>query len=161
VTRAELAVLGIGNPIAGDDGVGPFVVRRLREQWGERPDLIMEEIVGDLFAISDLLPRAEHFVLVDAIVGNQPGRVVIMSSAPRAFAPSLHQCDVASVMGALAALGDATSFPTWEIWGVEVALPTELGFGLSPEAERGAQALVELLNGLIVKRLGDLHSAKR
>ncbi len=34
--RARIAVVGIGNTLAGDDGVGVEVVRRLSERWGDR-----------------------------------------------------------------------------------------------------------------------------
>jgi hydrogenase maturation protease len=145
--RARLAIVGIGNPLARDDGVGPEVVRRLRERLPEHSDVLLHTLEGDLLEIADHLDRAERFILVDAVAGESPGRIVIGQPAERAWAPSFHQTDIATVMRALAAMGVADPFPAWELWGVTIRPPTELGEGLSPQVEAAAEALVERLLG--------------
>jgi hydrogenase maturation protease len=143
--RVRLAIIGIGNTLAGDDGVGPEVVRRLRLRLGKRDDVLLHSIDGDMLEIADWLDRAERLVLVDAVTGDEPGRIVVGEPVERAWAPSFHQADIATTMRSLAALGLVDSFPAWEVWGVTILPPQELGEGLSPEVERAAAELVDRL----------------
>src|SRR5512135_998350 len=45
-------VVGVGNPVRGDDGVGPAVAALVRAQ--ARPDVEVAELHGDLTALLDL-----------------------------------------------------------------------------------------------------------
>jgi len=139
--RARIAVVGIGNTIAGDDGVGVIVADRLRRRWSDSKEVLVAVLPGDLFSVADLLPRAREFLFVDAIAGEHPGEIRILTSAQRAFAPSLHQTDVGTVMAALKKLEMADPFPDWQVWGIVIETPDELGEGLSPEIVAAADAL--------------------
>lgn len=139
--RARIAVIGIGNDLAGDDGLGIVVTERLRRHWGERDDVLFATLAGDPFAITELLDRAQHFVFLDAIAGDTPGELRWLKTAPRAFTPSLHHTDIGSVMAALAALEMVEPFPEWEIAGVVIRPPEELGEGLSPVIAAAAERL--------------------
>jgi hydrogenase maturation protease len=77
----DVLVLGIGNPLLGDDGFGVEVIRRLREQ--KRPPLV-EFLDGGTAGLA-LLPNLEgrsHVLVADAIdFGGRPGQVVRLRSA--------------------------------------------------------------------------------
>jgi hydrogenase maturation protease len=139
--RAKLAIVGVGNTLAGDDGAGIEAVRRLGPMLQGRPGILLYAIEGDHFEIADLLDRAERFIFVDAVAGERPGERVRLTRNPRAFAPSFHQTDIASVMRGLEALRIADPFPSWEIWGITILPPEELGEGLSPEVDRAVDRL--------------------
>ncbi len=139
--RARLAVVGIGNDLAGDDGVGVVVAERLRARFRSRDDVLVETLAGDPFAVADLLGDAERFVFLDAIAGGTPGELRRLRAAPRAFAPSMHHTDIGTVMASLAALEVVTPFPPWEILGVVIDPPEELGEGLSPAVAAAAERL--------------------
>lgn len=139
--RARIAVVGIGNDLAGDDGVGVVVAERLRHRWQGREDVLVATLAGDPFAVSELLDRSDRFLFLDAIAGDVPGELRWLRTAPRAFTPSLHHTDIGSVMAALAALELVTPFPAWEIGGVVIRPPEELGEGLSPEIAVAARRL--------------------
>lgn len=141
--RARLAVLGIGNTLAGDDSVGVVVARRLERKWRDADGVLFGILPGDLLAVSDWLDRAERFLFLDAVAGDRPGRLVRVAVVPRAFAPSLHQTDIGSVMEALRGLEMTDPFPDWEVWGIEIAPPQHLTESLSPEVAHGAEALFE------------------
>lgn len=136
-----LAILGVGNTLAGDDGVGVVVAERLRQRWADRRDVVVDVLPGDLFAVADMLEIAEAFLFVDAIAGDEPGRICVLDSARRAFAASLHQTDIGTVMAALKRLEMADPFPAWEVWGVTIEPPDELGEGLSAEVAAAADEL--------------------
>ncbi len=144
--RARVAVVGIGNTIAGDDGVGVLVAEHLLERWSKTDEVLVAILPGDLFSVSDYLDQTEAFVFIDAIAGDDPGEIRILDSAQRAFAASLHQTDIGTVMAALKKLAMADPFPRWQVWGITIEPPEELGEGLSPEV---AEAAVELERRII------------
>ena len=147
--RRLLAIVGIGNTIAGDDGVGIEVVRRLRLNWETEQGVFLHALEGDHFEIADILDQAERFIFVDAIAGERPGELVSTGNTRRAFAPSFHQTDIAAVMHSLEAIGIIDPFPSWEILGVTILPPSELGEGLSPEVEEAVERLCRKLCGVI------------
>ena len=142
-----LAIVGIGNTLAGDDGVGIEVLRRLNATLETEPGVFLHTLEGDHFEIADLLDKAERFIFVDAVAGERPGELVSMGNTRRAFAPSFHQADIAAVMHSLEALGIVAPFPAWEIWGVTIRPPSELREGLSPHVK---QAVAKLCRRLCV-----------
>ncbi len=141
--KKKVAVVGIGNPLAGDDGVGIEIAGWLREKWAACDAVSVEVLEGDLFAVADWLPTAERFIFVDAVAGDTPGESVILRHCPRGFASSFHQCDIGAVMQTLQALDLVEPFPEWEIWGITIAPPDELRHGLSEPVRRAALALAE------------------
>lgn len=147
--KKTLAVLGLGNLLAGDDGAGVEAVRRLEKTWGGEEAVFFHTIEGDHFEIADLLGRAERFIFVDSFAGERPGELVRKAKARRAFAPSFHQTDIGAVMYVLESLGISDPFPPWEIWGVTILPPCELGEGLSPEVDEAVNRLCGELDGLI------------
>ena len=69
-------LVGVGNPIRGDDGVGVHVVRRLRER-GLPDGCVAEELHGGWLNLLDRLHRFRRVVVVDALdAGLEPGTVV-------------------------------------------------------------------------------------
>lgn len=137
-------MIGIGNTLAGDDGAGVVCVERLRERWGHNPEVLLRTLDGDLFAVADLIDRVDRLMLVDAVAvaeGAEPGAIIRGVRGTRALAPSLHQVDVATVMASLEALG--YDLPPWEIWGVTIEPPQELGEGLSPAVAASVDALAQ------------------
>jgi len=81
-------VLGLGNPILTDDGVGIHVVRALAGRLN-RPDLeVVEASLGGL-RLLDTTVGYDRLILVDAIqAGGQIGQVYRL--APRDLLSSLH-----------------------------------------------------------------------
>jgi hydrogenase maturation protease len=78
---APVLVIGLGNPLAGDDGVGWHVVEEL-----ERRDLPadIELICGgtDLLALQSQIEGRRHVILVDALLGaGSVGDVLVTDNA--------------------------------------------------------------------------------
>ncbi|MEW6368154.1 MAG: hydrogenase maturation protease [Acidobacteriota bacterium] len=149
--KAKVAVIGIGNELAGDDAAGIEVVRRLSERWRDDNRVFLYALETDLFEIADLLERAERFIFVDATLEGTPGDIRPLSRSPHPLAPSLHQTDIASVMHRLQATRIAEPFPPWETFGITVTLPLTWGKGLSEPVARSVAELVERLDALIVE----------
>ena len=80
-----MVVLGIGNPLLGDDGFGVEVARRLaRRLKGSPSELSGVEIVDGGSQGLYLLPYLQgqsHIIVADAITfGGQPGEIVRLTA---------------------------------------------------------------------------------
>jgi hydrogenase maturation protease len=145
-TPARTLVLGLGNPIMGDDGFGLAVLERLLAGW-LLPDEI-EVVDGGTWGMS-LLPLIEtpgRLLVLDAIdAGLDPGSTVVLEGPqlPRYFAHKLspHQIDLREVL-ALAELR-GTLPPEIVALGVQPAR-VELLAELSPILAAKVEATAEL-----------------
>jgi hydrogenase maturation protease len=101
--EGAVVVLGLGNPLMGDDGLGLAVLDRLREEW-DIPDEV-ELVDGGTWGMTllPLIEDAERLVLIDAIrTGAPEGTVVELERdrLPRYLAHKLspHQIDLKEVL---------------------------------------------------------------
>jgi hydrogenase maturation protease len=64
MSSGRVLLLGLGNPIMGDDGVGILVVRTLKERVHARPNLEFKELsVGGIRLIEELLGYETVFII--------------------------------------------------------------------------------------------------
>lgn len=151
--ESRIAIVGIGNTLAGDDGVGVRVVQLLQENIPSNDRLMFFYLEGDLYEISDYLDRAEQFIFVDAVAGTIAGEIVTGLDMPRALAPSFHQTDIGAVMRCLQLLNYVVPFPVWDIWGITVDPPREICSELSSLVEQAVPHLVKTLSVVIENHL--------
>lgn len=137
-----VALVGIGNQIAGDDAAGIVALEQLQKKLSGYSSLLFLTLQADLYDISDHLDRAGHFIFIDAVAGREPGQILRSRRIPRAHTPSLHQTDIGAVMAALESLEFVTPFPSWEIWGISIIPPTELNIGLTAPIQKKIRALI-------------------
>ena len=72
-------VLGIGNPLLTDDGVGIEVARQVRAELAGRTDVAVEEACAGGLAVAERLIGYDRAVLVDAMEpGRKPGTVCVL-----------------------------------------------------------------------------------
>lgn len=77
----KLIVLGVGNDLKCDDGVGPFIIKRLREEDIEDENLIFinAETVPENFTGKLRKENPTHIIIVDACLMNwNPGDMQIV-----------------------------------------------------------------------------------
>jgi len=74
--EVRVLVLGLGNPILTDDGVGIYVARKARSLLAGRPVEIVEASVGGL-GVLDLIQGYDALVVVDSMLSEklQPGEI--------------------------------------------------------------------------------------
>jgi hydrogenase maturation protease len=97
-------VIGLGNPLMGDDGLGLVALERLRAEYAIPPEV--ELVDGGTWGMN-LLPvieEAGRVILIDAIdVGATPGTPVRLERErlPRYLATKIspHQVDLRDVLG--------------------------------------------------------------
>ena len=78
VKDARVLILGIGNPILSDDGVGIHVARRMKEL--RLPNLDVEELPASGLELLDMVLGYDTVVIVDAIVTgkDRPGKMYVL-----------------------------------------------------------------------------------
>jgi len=137
-------VIGLGNPLRGDDGVGCRVVEELARRELPPGVQVLDGGAGGLGLLS-LMEGWERVVIVDAAeMGRRPGEFarftpadVRLASASDRF--SLHHAGLSEALALADALGRA--LPEMVIFGVQ---PASVGWGegLSPAVEAALPALI-------------------
>ncbi len=141
----KVLVLGVGNPLMGDDGFGLVVLDALRDRWemGNRVQLVDGGTWG--MNLLPLIEDADALLILDAVnVGAQPGKPVTLvgDQIPRYFGIKLspHQIDLKEVLGLCALRGTLPRRAA--VIGVQ-ANEMEMRIGLSPEARAAVGATAD------------------
>ena len=78
----KLIVLGVGNELKCDDGVGPFIINKLKEENIENKEKILfinAETVPENFTGKIRKENPTHLIIVDAcLMGGRPGDMKIV-----------------------------------------------------------------------------------
>jgi len=149
-SRVRARVIGLGQPAAGDDGVGLAVLDALRGT--PLPRDVELVAAPDASALVDLLAGADSVVLVDAVLGGTPGAVLDLApeDLARRGAPtfSTHGISVPQAIELAQVLGDGPP-PALRIVGVVVERPSAPGVGLSPAAAAAVPAAAARVRALL------------
>jgi hydrogenase maturation protease len=143
-------VLGMGNELLKDDGIGVYVARELQKR-----DLPKEvEVIEVGTAILRMLPQlinAQKLIIIDAIKANgHPGTIYSYTPGDRQPIPqrSVHDLQFDEVMAYLQLLGHQ---PEIEFYGME---PKEIVFSMDLSDE--IEMKIPQLTDYIYKRLFEL-----
>jgi hydrogenase maturation protease len=134
-------VLGLGNPLMADEGIGVYLVERLAESAGEYPDVDFIDVgTGGLTVLHKIEGRGKAIFIDCAYMGEEPGAI-------RRFTPeevvstkvlahqSLHEADLLRIIDLARELGQAPG---------ETVI-----FGIQPERIEPAMGLSPVLMGRI------------
>ena len=143
--QPSVLVLGLGNPLRGDDGVGPRLVEELTCRGLQNGKAALDVATGGLELIQ-VLEGWKRVVVIDAAcVGQEPGQFVRFTPdeaclAQTADSFSFHHAGLSEVLALAQAMG--RDLPEMVIFGVQ---PAEVGWreGLSPAVEAALPALAE------------------
>ncbi len=150
-------IVGVGNVLMGDDGIGPEAVKALER--ADLPDSVELHDAG--LAFSDVLGRLEThvpLVIIDAVEAEgEAGNIykIILDEAwleggSLPMSLSLHEVDVVSALRMEAMCGRV--FDNVAVFSVEPEC-VEWGKGLSPAATRA----IDELAGAISKHINELQ----
>jgi len=140
----RLLILGLGNLLCGDDGLGVAAVERLAHDY-ELPDGVTAVDGGTLgLALLAHVSDADDLILVDAVRTGEPAGTLVHLDGD-AVAPavrdrlSVHQVGVADLLDSLRLLD---AYPRRLVLVGLVPATLELELGLSPAVERSVPELV-------------------
>jgi hydrogenase 3 maturation protease len=138
-----VVVVGIGNPLRGDDAAGCLLARRLRGAPGVsviEAEEVPESFLGDIAAAAP-----GTVVLADAVdLGAEPGAVAVLERQQvAAYVPTTHRLPLSLVMDVVQRRTGANVF-------LIAIQPVDLAFGaaLCPEVAASVDLVAALLSQL-------------
>jgi hydrogenase maturation protease len=138
-------VLGLGNILFRDDGVGVRAVERLRQD-GYEAEIINGATLG--LSLFDIFKNNEKVIVVDAVnMGRDPGTIACFKAEELLSLPenrnfSLHEIGLLEVLKIGFALEE--NFSNVIIIGIQPGI-IEQGEGLSPEVEDKLPEIIEVV----------------
>jgi len=140
-------IVGVGNLLMGDDGVGPAVVARL-EARGTPAGVCLYDAGLAFSDVLGMLEPADPLIVIDAVrAGGRPGEVhrlrldvLNLDAAPVPAMVSLHELSVVPALRLEALAGRVFSDVT--VLGVEPGV-VDWGQGLSPIVAGAVEGLVD------------------
>lgn len=83
-----ILVIGYGNPLCGDDGIGPYVVEQLADAAMQRPTdteyLMLRQLTPEL---AETMSHTDTVIFVDAADGGAPGCIICHEFKAAATSP--------------------------------------------------------------------------
>jgi hydrogenase maturation protease len=158
VPAERITVMGVGNPLMRDEGVGVRVAEVLMSsfEWPENVTVLDAGTMG--IGILNLFRDADYLLVVDAVenTGEAPGTVVRLSAediAPNQVMHSLHDVRFIDVLEAADLMGIR---PDSDFVGVQVADMGEdseqMEVGLTPAVEAAVPDAVAAVLTVLAKR---------
>ncbi|CAO0819807.1 hydrogenase 2 maturation protease [Desulfarculales bacterium] len=155
----RILVLGVGNVLLKDEGVGVRIVRELEAQFDFAPNVRLVD--GGVLGLSLMgtMMEADQVIVVDAVRGgDEPGTLYRFNWEAKPehiqYKDTLHQIDLMETMGTLPLVGEV---PVVTVLGVEYEDIDNWGLELTPKVERA----VEPLLALVLKVLKELGAPAR
>ncbi|MFP3974593.1 MAG: hydrogenase maturation protease [Dehalococcoidia bacterium] len=141
-------ILGLGNSIRCDDGVGNRVAQALEEEFHGSSVKVMEANADGL-ALLDLLPGYDRAIIIDAIETPQgtPGQIYRLDKQELIsydYAPTTHNIGIGTALQ----LGTKLGIPLPEeviIFAVEVGDIISFSQELTPQVEEAVPRVIELI----------------
>jgi hydrogenase maturation protease len=143
-------ILGIGNPIMGDDGVGVYVVRALKNRIGQTENLEFKELsVGGIGMVEEMLGYEKVF-LVDSIMSENAEVGRIRKFDPEQFdetvqVSSPHVTNFATALQLYKRLEPARIPRMIKIFTIDISPNYTFGESISPTVQTAASKLVEMI----------------
>ena len=143
-TARRTLVLGIGNSLRRDDGIGPAVVRALQQrQLPNAQLLVVHQLTPEL---AEDMAAADQVVFVDAALGTPSLRMAPVEPAASAAQPLVHFADPAS----LVAFTQQQFGHAPRAWVVGVpAYDLGYGEGFSTETQAQMNAAIEAVSRIL------------
>jgi hydrogenase maturation protease len=154
-------ILGLGNPILSDDGVGNRVALELEDKLAQRQDVAVMETSMSGLSLIDLLAGYDKAIIVDAIQTKEGAVGQIYRLAPDAFnntrhASSPHDVNFATALELGNKLGIAMPKQI-VVYAIEVADTSTFGEEFTPKVKRAIPKCVKS----VIKELNENHLIAR
>jgi hydrogenase maturation protease len=140
-------ILGLGNPLFGDDGAGCRVARALRRRV-KQEDIDIEEFSGAGLDIPELIQGYDKAIIIDAIQNNggEIGKIHHLDWYKIASLPAgqSHQMDFIRALKMAVEAGQDT-LPNISIYAIEAGEINRVKTGCSPAVQAAIPVLVETI----------------
>ncbi|MCJ7664798.1 MAG: hydrogenase maturation protease [Desulfobacterales bacterium] len=139
-------VLGIGNTLLGDDGVGIYIARKIRAECNREDSIDVKETSLGGIALLDLVAEYEKVIIVDAIITKREraGTIYKLSLEDLGNIVDLYMLHAIDLKTAIE-LGRMLGYHIPEnitIYAIEIQENTTFTEGLSPEIEEAVPSVI-------------------
>jgi hydrogenase maturation protease len=154
MTAERVTVMGIGNPLMRDEGIGIRVIEVLMTAFSF-PDNVTLVDAGTMgMGILNLFRECDYMLVVDAVNGTglEPGTIVRLTPediAPNQVMHSLHDVRLIDVLQTALLIG---ARPEVDCIGIQIEDMGELAIGLTPAVEAAVPAAVEAALTVLAER---------
>ena len=148
ISAGRVLVIGFGNPLRGDDGLGSRAAAEIAARWPDVSVLTPQQLTLEL---AEPISRARLVLLIDAAAGDAPGGIACRAVTfdPAAAGTLHHHVAPAALLSAVHALyGQAPPVILLTVSGQAF----DFGQGLSPAVETALPDLIARVAGLIDRR---------
>lgn len=148
MARKKLLVLGIGNYLMGDEGIGVHVAEQLQDEWLPEADVVDGGTGG--FYLLDYFERYENIILIDATLDENPTGTIRLikprfsTDFPQAM--STHDIGLKDMVRALQLMG---KMPEIDLLVVSIATVQQQGIELTPEIKKVVEDVKTRVRGMI------------
>lgn len=144
--QKKIVVLGVGNLLLSDEGIGVHVVNKLMKM-ALPPEV--EVIEGGVYGLGlmNVVTRTERLIVIDAVKGGGPPGSIYrfgiedLTTTPDAYKMSVHEIGILELIRLSQLVGQT---PKTTIIGVEPK-SLKMGMELSPEIEAKVPRIIELI----------------
>ncbi|MGA2238538.1 MAG: hydrogenase maturation protease [Candidatus Bathyarchaeia archaeon] len=148
-------VLGIGNTIMGDDGVGIYVVRMVKDRTRSQADLQFKELGVSGFNLVEEILGYDEVIIVDSYASTEADDGQIREFSPADFedtvhASSPHGANFATALGVYRKLQPDKIPKRVRIFTIDIHPTDAFGESLSNRVQGAAVKLVDM----IVREIG-------
>jgi hydrogenase maturation protease len=146
ISPPKIVILGVGNLLLSDEGVGVHVAHELMK-LDLPPEVSVVEGGTDGFRLLNVITEADRVIVIDAVrSGAAPGSVYRFDvndirSVPPGFMTSVHQVGILEVIELSGLIGKT---PRATVIGVEPK-SLEMSMELSPEVKEKIPRIIELV----------------
>jgi hydrogenase maturation protease len=139
-------IIGVGNPLRRDDGVGLRVARELRGRLGERKDVDVVELSAGGLRLMEAMEGYDVAIVIDAIESGGPAGAIYRLDAGGLPETRNAACTHDGSLPEALAVGRAAGvrIPSdIRVWAVEAGDVETFGDTLTPEVETAARTVAE------------------
>ncbi|MDO8964828.1 MAG: HyaD/HybD family hydrogenase maturation endopeptidase [Coriobacteriia bacterium] len=154
MSNERVMVMGIGNPLMRDEGIGVRVIETMMSTlaFPDNVELVDAGTMG--MGILNLFQQCDYMLIVDAVdgTGEAPGTVVRFTPediAPNQVRHSMHDTRFIDVLQAAELMGHR---PEADCIGVQIKEMDVVDIGLTPELEASVPAAVEAVLAVLAER---------
>ncbi len=145
-------VVGVGNPILGDDAVGILVVREMKERTKEL-DIVIEEAYTGGMNLVDIIVGYDRAILVDAISlpDKKIGEVLFLDprAIPSAHSTNPHNVSLKEALDLAARIKDWAIPQRIDLVAINIKPTFDFSSELSPEVEKAIPKAIREVEGLL------------
>jgi len=160
--KPRILVLGVGNILYTDEGIGVRVVEQLQERYefSSNVSLLDGGTLG--MRLMDYITQSDKLIIVDAVMGDQgPGSIYRLTGDDLrnslSFKNSLHQTDLVDTLIYCQLIGNS---PDTVVIGIQPSDLQTMSMQLSPEVNKALPQVIEKVLEEVTQAGGEYREIK-